>query len=213
MIILVDVKGKILSISLGSGNQSFKWLANVVSERIKSLGVLRKSFEEEQRTVICFKDSQGMEINPNDPICNVLSDKDTVYTELVESLPNDEFGNPILSEWMISAYVKSGNGIRWYTEMEAYRQQERKGDDEDDVRSSSLLFVGEFSARDIDTAFELDWQQMNWGWLGLGESDAEVRDMRSMLRSQYGLLCKIFSHYCGNGTGQDICIIQILNLP
>ncbi|CAE7572554.1 unnamed protein product, partial [Symbiodinium microadriaticum] len=88
--------------------------------------------------------------------------------------------------------------------MEAYREMGRKGEDDDeDISSNSLLFVGNFTVRDINSAFDLDWQQMSWGWLGIEESDAEVREIKLVLRKNYGLICKIFSHYCGNAKVGD----------
>jgi hypothetical protein len=204
MIIFVQVKDRSLEISLGSGTQSLKWLANVVSQRLKTQGILRKTFQEEFRTVINFKDEAGEILNPNESICNLASDKDTIIAEVVESLPSDEFGNPILTDWMLSAYIKSSHGIRWYSEMDAYRQGEAKDEDEDESKSSSLLFVGEISGRDIERAFLMDWQQMDWNWLGLSESDLELREIKAFLKSKYGLICRIFSHYCGVGKGVSL---------
>jgi hypothetical protein len=205
MIIIVQVKDKSLEISLGSGTQSLKWLANVVSQRLKTQGLLRKTFEEEFRTVINFKDESGETLNPNESICNLASDGDTLIAEVVESLPSDEFGNPILTDWMLSAYIKSSHGIRWYSEMDAYRRGEEKDEDEEENKSS-LLFVGEISGRDIERAFLMDWQQMDWNWLGLSESDLELREIKAFLKSKYGLICRIFSHYCGVGKGSSLLL-------
>lgn len=199
MIIFVQVREKTMEISLGNGNQTIKWLAAVVSQRLGTQGILRKSFEDEYRTVVNFKDESGEILNPNDSICNVASDKDTLLAEVVETLPSDEFGNPILSHWMLSAYVKSEHGIRWYSEMEAYRRDEEKESEEDESKSSSLLFVGELSGKDIERAFLMDWQQMNWNWLGFSESDLELRELKQFLKNKYGLISRIFSHYCGVG--------------
>ena len=187
MIVFVEVREKRIEISLGSGTQSLKWLANVVSQRLKSNGVLRKSFEEEFRTVVQFKNSKNEVLNPNESICHLVDDQEVIYADVVDSL--------------LSAYVKTKHGIRWYSEIEAYRHlDENEGNDEEN-HLSSFLFVGELSGRDIDTAFKLDWQQMNWSWLGLTESDIEVRELKALLHQEYGLICRIFSHYCGVGKG------------
>jgi hypothetical protein len=212
MRIFVQVREKTLDISLGSGTQTIKWLAAVVSHRLKTEGILRKSFEDEYRTVVNFKDESGDILNPNESICNLASDKDTLIAEVVETLASDEFGNPILTDWMLSAYIKSSHGIRWYSEMEAYRRGEEQEEDEDENKSSSLLFVGELSGRDVDKAFMMDWQQMDWNWLGFSESDLEVRELKVLLKNKYALICKIFSHYCGVGRGIGVIQPSSFNL-
>lgn len=212
MIIRVRIRDITIEISLGSGSQSFKWLANVVSQRLKSQGLLRKSFEDEFRTVVQFTDSEGNVLPPNESICTLVEDKDIVCAEVIDSLPSDEFGNPVLSEWMLSAYVKSGHGTRWYSEMEAYRDSKEHGQEEEEGYSSSLLFVGELSNREIDLAFGMDWQQMNWGWLGLSESDLEVRELKTLLKNKYGLVYRLFSHYCGVGKGLSHIFFPFLKL-
>jgi hypothetical protein len=86
--------------------------------------------------------------------------------------------------------------------MDAFREMSRQGaDDDEEISSSSLVFVGNFTVRDINSAFEVDWQQMTWDWLGVSETDAELREIKLVLRNNYGLVCKIFSHYCGTAKG------------
>ena len=86
--------------------------------------------------------------------------------------------------------------------MEAYRELSKRGeDDAEEVTTDGLLFIGNFTIRDINSAFELDWQQMDWSWLGVSEGDVELRELKLVLRNNYGLVCKIFSHYCGNAKG------------
>lgn len=199
MIIYVQVREKTIEISIGDGSQTIKWLASVVSQRLKTQGILRKSFEDEYRTVVNFKDESGEVLNPHDSICNVASDKDVLLAEVVDTLKIDEYGNTIFTPWMLAAYVKSEHGIRWYSEMEAYRRDEAKEDEEEETKSSSLVFVGELSGRDAERAFLMDWNQMDWSWLGFSESDVELRELKQLLKSKYGLLCRIFSHYCGVG--------------
>jgi len=104
---------------------------------------------------------------------------------------------------MISAYVHSELGLQYYSAMETYRKQKQHEDDDDPVTSSSLLYVGDFSIEDINSAFELDWRQLNWSWLNISDSDFEYHDLKAILSNYYGLICRIFSHYCGLGKVGD----------
>jgi len=198
MIINVHVKDKVLEISLGDGEQTFRWLGLVVNARLKSSGILKKSFEEECRTVLGFTNEEGNTIDPTKRIVNMVDDKANVYAEVTESLQSDEHGNPMLTNWMVSAYVHSDLGVQYYSAMEAYRQKQHE-DDVEVVTSSSLLYVGDFTLEDINTAFELDWRQLNWSWLDISDSDFEYHDLKAILSQNYGLVCRIFSHYCGTG--------------
>ena len=199
MIINVHVKDKVLPISLGAGEQSFRWLGMVVSSRLKTSGVLRSSFQEECRTVMGFKDKEGNVLDPTKLICNMVEDKESVFAQVTEALPSDEHGNPLLTNWMVSAYVHSDLGVQFYSAMEAYRERKQQEDEDEVVTSSSLLYVGDFSFDDINSAFELDWRQLNWNWLDISESDFEFHDLKAILSQNYGLVCRIFSHYCGMG--------------
>lgn len=199
MIINVHVKDKVLEISLGDGDQTFRWLGLVVNARLKSSGILKKTFEEECRTVQGFTNEEGNTIDPTKRISSMVDDKANIYAQVTETLKSDEFGNPILTNWMISAYVHSDLGVQYYSAMEAYRERKQHDEDVEVVTSSSLLYVGDFSLEDITSAFELDWRQLNWEWLGISDSDFEYHDLKTILCQNYGLVCRIFSHYCGVG--------------
>jgi hypothetical protein len=199
MIINVHVKEKVLEISLGSGEQTFRWLGLVVNARLKSSGLLKKSFEEECRTVLGFTNEEGNILDPTKLICNMVDDKANVFAQVTESLQSDGDGNPMLTNWQVSAYVHSDLGVQYYSAMEAYRERKQQEDEVEVVTSSSLLYVGDFSLEDITSAFELDWRQLNWSWLDISDSDFEYHDLKTILSQNYGLVCRIFSHYCGAG--------------
>ena len=199
MIINVHVKNKVLEVSLGSGEQTFRWLGLVVNARLKSSGILKKSFEEECRTILGFTNEDGNTIDPTKLICNMVEDKANVYAEVTEGLQSDEDGNPMLTNWQVSAYVHSDLGVQYYSAMEAYRERKQQEEEVEVVTSSSLLYVGDFSFEDINSAFELDWRQLNWSWLDISDSDFEYHDLKTILSQHYGLVCRIFSHYCGTG--------------
>ena len=88
MIIIVDVNSHLLEISLGSGSQTFKWLGQIVSARLKSQNILRHTFNQECRHVVSFRNKEGGIINPNDSICGVAADRDIVYADVVDHLPS-----------------------------------------------------------------------------------------------------------------------------
>lgn len=203
MIINVCVKDKVLEVSLGSGQQNFRWLGLVVNARLKSSGILKKSFDEECRTVLAFTNEEGTIMDPTNLICNMVEDKGNVFAEVTESLKSDENGNPILTTWQVSAYVHSDLGVQYYSAMEAYREKKLQEDEVEVVTSSGLLYVGDFSLEDINSAFELDWRQLNWDWLGISDNDFNYHDLKTILSQSYGLVCRIFSHYCGAGDVGD----------
>jgi hypothetical protein len=210
MLLNIHTKGKIVNISVGDGRQTFRWLALVITERFKEFRVLKNSFEEDCRLIISLKDSEGRLLNPLDPICEVLSNGADIFCDIVDSIPSDEFGNPIQSDWRIAAYVRNSNGIKWNREMEIWREQSKLSSD-NDVQSSALVLVGSFTANDIDAAFDIDWRLMDWKWLGYSSSDKEVHELKNMLRSNYGPICKVFSHYCGPARGMYIyCMLHVL---
>lgn len=88
MIVIVNVKGHLVEINLGSGSQTFKWLGQVVTYKLKTHHILRSSFQEECRHVVNFKTDDGVVINPNDSICGTVDDREVVYAEVVDALPS-----------------------------------------------------------------------------------------------------------------------------
>ena len=199
MIINVHVKDKVLEVSLGDGEQSFRWLGLVVNARLKSSGVLKKSFEEECRNVLGFTNAEGNVLDPTKRICDMVEDNESVFADVTDALQSDEYGNPMLTNWQVAAYVHSDLGVQYYSAMEAYRERKQQDDEVEVVTSSSLLYVGDFTFEDITSAFELDWRQLNWDWLDISEGDFEYHELKTVLSEHYGLVCRIFSHYCGAG--------------
>jgi hypothetical protein len=88
MIVIVNVKGHLVEINLGSGSQTFKWLGQVVTYKLKTHHILRSSFQEECRHVVNFRTSGGAIINPNDSICATVGDREVVHAEVVDTLPS-----------------------------------------------------------------------------------------------------------------------------
>ena len=88
MIVVVNVKDHLVEINLGSGSQSFKWLGQVVTYKLKTHHILRSSFQEEWRHVVNFRTGEGVIINPNDTICGTIDDREVVYAEVVDTLPS-----------------------------------------------------------------------------------------------------------------------------
>ncbi|KAJ1437193.1 hypothetical protein B484DRAFT_392916, partial [Ochromonadaceae sp. CCMP2298] len=66
MIIEVKVKDQNVSISVGDGKQTFKWLASVVQARIQQYGVLKSRFENDNYIVTEVRNKSGELINPAD---------------------------------------------------------------------------------------------------------------------------------------------------
>lgn len=197
MIVQVHVRSKTLQISIGNGNQTFKWLALVISGRLKHFHVLKHSFEDECRTVTALKDGDGRLLNPSDIICETVPNHAEIYADVTDKIESDEYGNPLLTDWMMASFTKSDHGLKWISEMDAWRNHTKE--DEEEPNQGSLLFVGKFTIDEIDSAFDLDWRIMNWKWLGFMPSDSEVHDIKILLKSNYSVICKIFSHYCGLG--------------
>ena len=51
----VNVSGEIFTISVGDGNQSIKWLSNIINDKIRTEGILKKIFAEEYCIVSSIK--------------------------------------------------------------------------------------------------------------------------------------------------------------
>jgi hypothetical protein len=59
MIIEVKVKDRMVSVSVGDGKQTFKWLASVVQARIQQYGVLKSRFEDDNYIVTEVRNRSG----------------------------------------------------------------------------------------------------------------------------------------------------------
>ena len=100
-----------IKITVGEGQQTFTWLAKIVEARIKLFKLTRTAFSDDLIIVDGFLNTSGDLINPADRIyehctLNGLS----VSAEIISSIPSDEHGDPIMSNWMTTAYIKSANG-------------------------------------------------------------------------------------------------------
>jgi hypothetical protein len=119
------------------------------------------------------------------------------------NLEMDAWGNPVFGDWYYAAFVNSTTGKKWITEMEIWRDKlDRDPSLEPSVMESNLIQIGEsFSERDVETAFELDWYQMKWRWLGFSMSEQNMTALKSAFSRNYAILCHLFAHYCGYGQG------------
>ena len=205
-VVKVRVKERVLDVSVGEGSQTFKWLASVVQERIKSLIAMRLMLAD-AALVVGFRDVNGDDIHPLDEIRQYISEEGQgveVIADVAESLHSDEYGNPVLTEWSKAAYLVSPNARKWSNELDNWRERlanANEGKEGRESRSSNLVFIGELSAEDIESAFELDWQHITWGWLGMDVKDNTHKDIKDIIKRNYRLICNIFSHYCGEGEG------------
>jgi hypothetical protein len=117
---------------------------------------------------------------------------------------SDEWGYPVLGDWYYAAYVKSEQGIKWATEIELWREKIKRQAEGYVATTidSNLIQIGEiFFDDEIDATFELDWQQMKWGWLNFPLSEQQVTALKRSLRNRYSIVCNLFAHYCGYGQG------------
>jgi len=190
------------TISVGEGTQSFKWLASVVT---------KKRGPKNDTVVSGFRNQHGELLNPLDKIIeHSYKHQLTVIADIVPCVPIDEHGDPVFSEWMQVAYVSSGYGQQWHEETAAWRQRvkdmvhhdmERGYDGDGSGPGNSLIQIGDFTEKDLDSAFALDWNQITVPGAGPAESTETVR---GLLRQSYGVLCKLFIYYCGFGQGTKI---------
>jgi hypothetical protein len=185
------------TISVGEGTQSFKWLAAVVSKR---------RGPKNDTVVSGFRNQHGELLNPLDKIIeHSYKHQLTITADIVPCIPIDEHGDPIFSEWQQVAYVSSGHGQQWHEETTAWRQRVKDkvyhdmehGYDADSAGTgASLVQIGDFTEKDLDSAFALDWSQVTVP----GASPAEdTETVRALLRQSYSTLCKLFIYYCGFG--------------
>jgi hypothetical protein len=222
----VLVGGHQLEVSVGSGSQSFQWLASVVQERLKAQNVLRKSLQVDSYIITEIRNANGELINPKDK----LYEHATTTTGLVVSatvataFPVDDWENPQMNDWMQAAYVHSAVGKHWAQEIDAWRvslQQIKSraevglgGHDLHNLNTSLMtqrlipqtaqfVKIGfDFTEADVELAFNLDWQAMQWKWLSTDtRGDALRSKIGDVLKASYALVCNVFTHYAGAGKG------------
>lgn len=218
MIVHVTVRGASIKISCGNGRQTIRWLGSVVQARIEQYGVLRKSYEQDHYIVTEIRNTDGQLLNPADLICeHAASDTLSVTAIVASSFPVDEWEIPEMGEWLKAATIKSKTGQHWVSEIEAWRESlktftaaQNAGEDAEKnilvhkahPPSSSLIQIGfDFSESEINAAFDLDWTIMKWDWLL--PSELLKSQLGDVLKSNYAMVCNLFTHYCGTGQGKS----------
>ena len=194
MVVKVLVDDAVMEISVGEATQSFKWLAQVVGNR-RGL--------KTDTVVTGFRNLKGELISPIDKLYeHSLKQELTVRAECAPSVQIDEYGDPMFSEWMQAAYVHSSFGSRWHDESSAWRSKlqdtviaEMENGANDSDNHVSLVQIGEFTEKDLDSAFALDWSQVN---VPLNMFEGVIK---GLLRSVYGDITRLFIYYCGYGQG------------
>ncbi len=226
MKVRVMVRDHHVDISAGNGSQSFQWLASVVQSRLKQYNILRKSLEDDSYIVTEIRNTGGELINPKDKLYEHAGPSGLVVTATVAtSYPVDDWENPHMNDWMQTGYVHSGIQQHWSQEIEAWRinlqhVKDTVGGDFESINatllaqkavppSSQLIKIGfDFTQAEVELAFNLDWQAMQWKWLSSstgitnsGNLDLLKSKIGDILKERYALICNIFTHYAGVGKG------------
>ena len=202
--VTVKVKDSELSITCGDGKQTFKWLALVIQTKIKDDSSLRKKFDVNSFIVSEIRNIFGELLNPNDLIEDHAGPSGiSVSAVLSSKFPLDQWENPQIGTWYKSAYVKSDIGKYWNSELDAWRTSVKDIDEaskqNEEKRGSHFIQVGfDFTAEDVNTAFEFDSKNMKWDWI---TADLTISKLMEVLRINYLFICNIFAHYCGVGQG------------
>eukprot|EP01006_Ploeotia_vitrea_P002846 TRINITY_DN1091_c0_g1_i1.p1 TRINITY_DN1091_c0_g1~~TRINITY_DN1091_c0_g1_i1.p1 ORF type:complete len:541 (+),score=-13.90 TRINITY_DN1091_c0_g1_i1:192-1814(+) len=191
--IVVDVKidDTILKISVGEGTQSFKWLAQAV--------MLRRG-KKEANVISGFRNQNGELISPLDKIFeHSYKHQIKVTAECIPSIDIDEYGDPILSEWMQAAYIKSESSMQYFDELTAWRSKlnqtvTNEMENNNQTDAVSLVQIGELTEKDLDSAFSLDWSQMK-----LNNLSINTDNLKQLIRQIYHELSNIFIYYAGYG--------------
>lgn len=202
-----------ITVNVQEGNQSFKWLAQIVESRLQAL----------RRTKVIvngiYNELEEL-IDPRQLICEHatwLNDNWTVKAKILSEFPSDEWGNPIYDEWTACAYLTKDHTFKWALEMDSWRSQLNEMDEcgqalpsaEMKSKSSSMIQIG--GNPDISTSFELDWSIMKWDFLshyevveGYSEGKTAavnecIESLKKVLESRYEIIIRLFIHYCGAG--------------
>jgi hypothetical protein len=200
MKILVRVLTKQVNIEVGEGTQTVRWLAQVVSARIKMFKLLRSTFEDEKQLVTAIRGENGEPIDPNSQIVDVLNDGSIVIADVSDEIITDSYGQPSLPEWMMSAYVKSTAGQQFLSGYEAWKRNPtrmRTATAPTDVISDSLVFVGELTDVEIFASLELDWPLIEWNWCIDHMDESFMYKLKDIVRTHYGLICRLFNFLAG----------------
>lgn len=222
MIVTVHVEDKELNISVGEGKQTVKWLSMVVQSRIEQYRLLKSSRDNCFYIVTEIKNANNQLIHPSDFIYeHASSDKLHVRATVVSNFPTDQWESPMVTDWMKIANIRSEEGLKWMTEIEAWRgsldkmseaisSSQSVGMYQSNVlvqrsqnQASNFVQIGyDFSLADIESAFDLDWQVMAWDEiLGVTINEIIRSQLGEALKSHYQTVCNVFAHYCGTGQG------------
>eukprot|EP01041_Mallomonas_annulata_P010142 gene10142-21153_t len=204
----VQANGNKIQITVGEGKQTFKWLANVVTEQLKSIISAKLKVGDVGASVVGFTDLSGDEIHPMDFLYQYSSDSVNTMdfiAKVIETIPSDDYGNPLYSEFQKAAFLCSESSRKWALETDAWRDRGSNAYEHlsnSTSHSSHMVYIGELSSQELEGAFELDWQKINWGWLGFASTDNSLQDIKDVLKSHFRVICNIFNHYCGDGQEQ-----------
>jgi len=198
------------TIKVGDGNQTIKWLAQVVQYRIKQDNILRNEHKDDGVVVIGIRNSSRELINPVDCIYEHAEPTGmTVYVDITTQLPSDEWSNPITNEWQEAAYLRNEVHMKWNTEIEQWREtyapgkvSKEQGNSNISSLSSNFIQIGEeFTSADIKVAFDLDWKTIVWNILSPKQlSDiSQFKLLQSTFHENYSVIYDLFNHYCGFG--------------
>ena len=199
------------TIKVGDGNQSIKWLSQVIQSRIKQDNILRNEHKDDGVVVTGIRNSSRELINPVDCIYEHSDPTGmTVYVDITKELPSDQWANPITNEWQEAAFLRNDMHIKWNTEMEKWRDayapaKISKVDGASNGTkslSSNFIQIGEeFTSADIKVAFDLDWSTIVWNCLNPKQlSDtSQFKLLQSTFHENYSVIYDLFNHYCGFG--------------
>lgn len=206
------------AISCGDAKQSIQWLASAIQTRLRTFHLMRKSLETDHYIVSEIRNNNGELINPKDKIYEHMEENNklTVRATLATTYPVDDWENPAMNDWMQAAYLHGNASQHWAKEIEAWRYSleqvklSQSGNEVDNnvavmaqkilPQTSQLIKIGfDFSKKDLELAFNLDWKVMRWSWIAL--NDQQRSTIGDILKTNYSLVCNIFAHYAGIGKG------------
>lgn len=212
------VRGQQVDISCGDGKQTFQWLASAVQERLKIFNTLRRELETDQFIVTEIRNTSDELINPKDRLYEHAGQAGlTVHATVETSFPVDDWENPVMNEWMEASYVASQAGQHWAKEIAVWREnlEQLKSSTPKGAsvnlnttllakkiqpQTSRLVKIGfDFTEADVEVAFNLDWQGLQWSWASL--KDSQKSRIGDTLRKSYSLVCSLFNHFAGEGKG------------
>eukprot|EP00596_Hydrurales_sp_CCMP1899_P007701 CAMPEP_0119045840 /NCGR_PEP_ID=MMETSP1177-20130426/42891_1 /TAXON_ID=2985 /ORGANISM="Ochromonas sp, Strain CCMP1899" /LENGTH=194 /DNA_ID=CAMNT_0007018235 /DNA_START=135 /DNA_END=716 /DNA_ORIENTATION=+ len=194
MIAKVIIGGVLIKTPVDKGEQTFKWLAQVLTSRIRLDKLLRSKFGPDEIIITGIYNVHNELISPLDKLFEHQLDKDDTddnlhfTAQILDQFEIDEFGNPIYDDWLHTAYLVTKDSQEWSSNMQHWREKKdmilkdkkenySDSDDDDDEKNnkpwndnlnagSSLIHIGadQLSTDDIDIAFKLDWDNMKWAW-------------------------------------------------